>query len=139
LSHNFPIQNGLKKGDALSLLLFNFALEYAIREFQGKLAYADDVNLLGGGGNMGTMKSTKSLISASKEVSPEANADKSKQMFLTRLQDGEQILLHFNHPDYFHGYLNLYENIAQYFSYLVPCTWAGHVAQMDIRWMRVGC
>jgi hypothetical protein len=30
LSDNFPIQNGLKQGDALSSLLFNFALEYAI-------------------------------------------------------------------------------------------------------------
>ena len=27
----FPIRNGLKQGDALSPLLFNFALEYAIR------------------------------------------------------------------------------------------------------------
>jgi hypothetical protein len=32
LSDSFPIQNGLKKGDALSPLLFNFALEYAIRK-----------------------------------------------------------------------------------------------------------
>jgi hypothetical protein len=31
LSDNFPIQNGLKQGDALSPLLFNSALEYAIR------------------------------------------------------------------------------------------------------------
>jgi hypothetical protein len=31
LSDNFPIQNGLKHGDALSPLLFNFALEYEIR------------------------------------------------------------------------------------------------------------
>jgi hypothetical protein len=29
---NFPILNGLKQGDALSPLLFNFALEYAIRK-----------------------------------------------------------------------------------------------------------
>jgi hypothetical protein len=30
LSDSFPIQNGLKEGDALSPLLFNFALEYAV-------------------------------------------------------------------------------------------------------------
>jgi hypothetical protein len=34
LFDNFPIQNGLKQGDALSPLLFNFALEYAIRKVQ---------------------------------------------------------------------------------------------------------
>jgi hypothetical protein len=36
LSDSFPIQNGLKQGDALSSLLFNFALEYAIRKVRGK-------------------------------------------------------------------------------------------------------
>ena len=30
----FPIRNGLKQGDALSPLLFNFALEYANRRVQ---------------------------------------------------------------------------------------------------------
>jgi len=56
----FPIRNGLKQGDALSPLLFNFALEYAIRRAKVNqdgfklngthrlLAYADDVNILGG-------------------------------------------------------------------------------------------
>jgi hypothetical protein len=34
LSDTFPIQNGLKQGDAPSPLLFNFALEYAIRKVQ---------------------------------------------------------------------------------------------------------
>jgi hypothetical protein len=31
VSDAFPIQNGLKQGHALLPLLFNFALEYAIR------------------------------------------------------------------------------------------------------------
>jgi hypothetical protein len=30
LPYNFPIQNGLKQGDALSSLLFNFGLKYAM-------------------------------------------------------------------------------------------------------------
>jgi hypothetical protein len=59
LSDNYPIQNGLKQGDALSPLFCNFALEYVIRKVQEiqaglklngthqLLAYADDVNLLG--------------------------------------------------------------------------------------------
>jgi hypothetical protein len=36
LSDGFLIQNGLKQGDALSPLPFNFALEYAIRKVQKK-------------------------------------------------------------------------------------------------------
>jgi hypothetical protein len=32
LSDTFPVQNGMKQGDALHPLLFNFALEYAIRK-----------------------------------------------------------------------------------------------------------
>ena len=36
ISDKFPIRNGLKEGDALSPMLFNFALEYAIRRVQVK-------------------------------------------------------------------------------------------------------
>jgi hypothetical protein len=34
LSDMFPIKRGLKKGDALSPILFNFAFEYAIKRVQ---------------------------------------------------------------------------------------------------------
>jgi hypothetical protein len=34
LSDIFPITTGLKQGDVLSLMLFNFALDYAIRRVQ---------------------------------------------------------------------------------------------------------
>ena len=34
LPSSFPIENGLKQRDALSPVLFNFALEYAVRKVQ---------------------------------------------------------------------------------------------------------
>jgi hypothetical protein len=58
LSHALIIQNGLIQGDALSLLLFNFLLKYAIKKVKENkerlepdgthhlLVYVDDVNLL---------------------------------------------------------------------------------------------
>ena len=74
LSDMFPIRNGLKQVDVLSPLIFNFALEYAIKRVQVNqdglklngthqlLAYPDDVNILGRSANTVKENAEASLV-----------------------------------------------------------------------------
>ena len=102
MSDTFSVRNGLKKGGALSPMLFNFALEYGIRRVQVNqdklklngihhlLAYADDVNILGG--SVDTLKeNAEVLVSATREIGLDVFADKTKCMVMSRDQNAGRI------------------------------------------------
>ena len=82
-------------------MIFNFALEYAIRRVQVNqdglklngthqlLAYADDVNILGG--RIHSVKeNAKALVAAAREFGLEVSADKTKYMVMSRDQNAGQ-------------------------------------------------
>jgi len=98
VSDRFLIRNGLKQGDALTLLFFNYVLQYAIRSFQVNqnglklngahqlLAYADDVNILGG--SIHTLKeNAETLVAATREIELDIKADKPKYMVMSLNQN----------------------------------------------------
>jgi sorting nexin-29 len=101
LSDMFPIKNVLRQGGALSPLLFNFAINYAIRRVQVNkdglnlngthelLVYADDVNILGRSVHP-IKKKTEVLVVVGKEIGLEVNADKTQYMVMSRDQNAEQ-------------------------------------------------
>ena len=83
----FPNTNVLQKGDALSPLIFNFALEYAIRTVQVNqealklngthefLVYANDVNILGGS-VYSIKKTTEALVVTVKGIGLDVTSNK---------------------------------------------------------------
>jgi hypothetical protein len=90
----FPIRNGLKQDDALLPLLFNFALECALKRVQVNqdglklnsthqiLVYDDDVYILGR--SIHTVKKNReALVVASKDIGLELNANKTKYMVMS--------------------------------------------------------
>ena len=100
LSDMLAIRKGLKQGDALSPLLFNFALEYAIRgvqvnqdglKFNGRhqLLFYAGVNILSGSVRT-VKKNTTALLFGIRKTGLEVNADKTKYIVMFRNENTGQ-------------------------------------------------
>jgi hypothetical protein len=103
LSEILAIKEGLKKGDSVSPLLFNFALEYAIRSVEANqeglklygmhqlVVYAADIHILGG--TIHTInRNTEALAVGSKETGLAVDAEKTKNMVMSRDQNAGKIV-----------------------------------------------
>jgi hypothetical protein len=101
LSEMFPIRKVLKQGDTVSPLIFNLAFEYTIKRVQVNqdglklnvthqfLAYADDVNILGGRAHT-VKENVETLVVATKEIGLEVNADKTTYMVMSQDRNAER-------------------------------------------------
>jgi len=100
LSDMFCTKNGMKKEDVLSPLLFNFALDDAIRRVHVNqsswklngtyqlLVYADVANMLLGSVHTSTIKkNADALVVACKEVGLEVNDGKTKYVVISQDQN----------------------------------------------------
>jgi hypothetical protein len=92
----FPIKNILKKGDAFSSLLLNFAVEYAIRKDEANqqglevnimhqiLVYDDGVKILGGSTH--TIQKNTEMVVANEKIGLGVNAEETKYIVMSRDQ-----------------------------------------------------
>ena len=89
----------------LSAIAFNYDLQYAIRKVQVNqnglklngthqlLVYVDNVNILDGRVHTITGEKKQKLVVASKELELEVNANKTKNMVMSREQNAGRLII----------------------------------------------